>query len=280
MSEAVQDIPVESIPTPTVVLLHGAWAGSWVWDLLTPALEAAGLTVVRPDLPGGGDRGASSRITLSDMVDHVLEEITHVNGPLVVIGHSGGGVVATSVAERLCHEPDPRIRGLGFVAGMMMPSGMNFGVLCDTAELVAPVGISAFTAPTADGLGTEVSPEAAASVFFHNAAPDLAIPASRRMVSQQESARLIAPEWTEAGAGSLPRLYVEATEDRSVPLAAQRTMQQLWPGARVVTLESDHAPQLSRADDLASIVIEWVLNHVSLTYTQAEPASAGATLEA
>lgn len=40
-------------PDP-VVPIHGAWAGAWVWQLLTPLLEEAGLEVVTIDLPGNG----------------------------------------------------------------------------------------------------------------------------------------------------------------------------------------------------------------------------------
>ncbi|MGC4934744.1 alpha/beta fold hydrolase [Gordonia sp. DT30] len=244
-------------PHPGVVLLHGAWAQSWVWDLVVERLADAGITCHRPDLLGAGHWG-DDPITLTDVVDAVIDEIADIPGDLVVIGHSGGGVVATDVAERLTRGRDPRIRGLGYVAGMMLPSGMNFGQLCTHAGLAAPVGISAFTEPTADGRGTVVPPEAGAAVFFQQADAHAAVSAARRLVPQLESTRLIAPEWTAEGAGSLPRLYVEATLDRSVPLAAQREMQRLSPGARVVTLETDHAPQLSRPDELAAILAEFV----------------------
>jgi len=37
---------------PAFLLLHGAWAGHWVWDGVSPMLAAAGYAVVAPDLPG------------------------------------------------------------------------------------------------------------------------------------------------------------------------------------------------------------------------------------
>ncbi len=48
------------------------------------------------------------------------------------------------------------------------------------------------------------------------------------------------------GAGTVHRLYIEALQDRSVPIAVQRTMQRLVPGARIATIDTDHAPQLFR----------------------------------
>lgn len=243
---------------PTVVLIHGAWAGPWVWDLVIADLTAAGIATVCPDLPGTGEWDADTEIGLSDLVDHVHTGLGDVDGPIVLVGHSGGGVIATSTAERMCRAGDPRIVGLAFVAGMMLPRAMGFGELCSIAGLTAPVGISRFTTATADHRGTAVAPEAAASVFFHQAPPELAVPASRRLVPQLESARAITPEWTAEHAGALSRLYIEATLDRSVPLLAQRTMQRLSPGAEVVSMESDHAPSLSQPAALAKVLIDFV----------------------
>ncbi|WVM91593.1 hypothetical protein ULG90_16525 [Halopseudomonas pachastrellae] len=50
--------------------------------------------------------------------------------------------------------------------------------------------------------------------------------------------------WTAERFGRLPRLYLEATEDRSVVLAVQRKMQALVPGAQVVSLPCGHVPQV------------------------------------
>ncbi|WAC54345.1 alpha/beta fold hydrolase [Gordonia sp. SL306] len=261
---------------PAAVLIHGAWAGPWVWDLVTPYLAEAGIDTRCPDLPGSGTWEPFEAVALPDLVDHVVGELGDIEGPMVVIGHSGGGVVATAVAERLCRTGDTRPAGLGVVAGMMLPAGMDFGELCDAAGLTAPVGISAFTEPTADGRGTIVGAAAAAAVFFHDAPPALSVNAARRLVPQLESARLIAPDWTPDGAGALPRLYVEATRDRSVPLAAQRAMQRLSPGARIVTLESDHAPQLSRPAELSRILAEFVLDVRDRAEPSRSPVPAGA----
>lgn len=192
-----------------IVLVHGAWAGSWVWDTLLEPLRRAGHVPHPLALPGVGSWGADD-VTLDD--------------------------VAAVVAD--------------------------FGMLCDGIGLDAPVGISRWLEPTEDGRGTVVPPEAGAAVFFHEADSTDAIGAARRLVPQLETARLMAPTWTPERFGSLPRLYIEATLDRSVPLVTQREMQRLTPGAQVVSLESDHAPQLSARDDLAAALVEWCAERV------------------
>ncbi|WP_068163966.1 alpha/beta fold hydrolase [Rhodococcus phenolicus] len=229
-----------------VVLVHGAWAGPWVWDTMLGPLRAAGHVPHAPALPGAGSWGDDD-ITLDDVAAHVADHIRGLGEPVVLVGHSGGGIVVTRVAEMMTE----KVAGVAYVAGMMLPSGTDFGILCDSLGLAAPVGISAWLRPTADGRGTVVPPEAGAAVFFHEATVADAIGAARRLVPQLETARLMAPTWTDRRFGSVPRLYVEATLDRSVPLVTQREMQRLVPGAQVVTVVSDHAPQLSARDELA-----------------------------
>jgi pimeloyl-ACP methyl ester carboxylesterase len=58
--------------------------------------------------------------------------------------------------------------------------------------------------------------------------------------------------------GRIPRLYVEALQDRSVTPATQRLMQRLSPGARVVSLPTAHAPQFSAPDRLAEAIIPFL----------------------
>lgn len=239
-----------------VVLVHGAWAGSWVWDSLLLPLRAAGHTPHALSLPGVGQWDEAD-VTLDDVAGFVADYVAALDGPAILVGHSGGGIIVTQVAEML----PARIAGVAYVAGMMLPSGVDFGMLCDGLGLEPPVGISAWLQSTSDGRGTVVPPEAGAVVFFHEAGSAAAIGAARRLVPQLETARLMAPTWTAERYGSVPRLYIESALDRTVPLVTQREMQQRTPGAAVVTLETDHAPQLSMAEELAHALVQWCSGH-------------------
>lgn len=234
-----------------VVLVHGAWAGGWVWDTVTGPLRAVGLRPLVVELPGVGGGDDDEVVDLDTLADHVSALVRLLERPAVLVGHSGGGVVVTRVAELI---PD-RVAGVAFVAGMMLPSGVDFAQLCAGIGLPTDVGISRWLESSADGRETSVPPEAAAAVFFHDALEGEAIAAARRLRPQRESARLISAAWTPARFGTLPRLYVEATGDRTVPIIAQRRMQQLTPGARVVTLHTGHAPQLSAPGHLCAALV-------------------------
>ncbi len=242
---------------PTFLLLHGAWAGRWVWDGVAPRLEGAGHAVVAPDLPGRPPWAETDAVTASDMADHALAALAGRAGPFVIVGHSGGGIIATMVAERLVTRQPGSVAGVVFLAGMMLPSGMGFPEACTIAGAPPPQGIEPFLRPTADGLGTFVPPEAAEAIFFQCADPSDARAASARLNAQRNTSWMIAPTWTAEGAGTVRRLYIEALQDRSVPLAVQRTMQRLVTGAGVATLDTDHAPQLSCPDRVAELLLDF-----------------------
>lgn len=241
---------------PAFLLLHGAWAGSWVWDRVAPMVRAVGHLAVAPDLPGGRPAAGDS-VTVEDMVAHALAALPETGGPWIVVGHSGGGIVATMVAERLVAKRPDSIVGLVYLAGMMLPSGMSFPQACSIAGSIPPQGIEPYLEPTIDGLSTLVPPEAAAAIFFQCAEPSDAIAAARRLNPQLDSSWMIVPDWTSAGAGSLPRLYIEALQDRSLPIAVQRTMQRLVPGARIASIDTDHAPQLSAPNEVAEHLLDF-----------------------
>jgi pimeloyl-ACP methyl ester carboxylesterase len=88
----------------TVVLVHGAWAGSWIWKKIVPMLRAGGHDVYATTATGLGDRVhlASSAINLDTYITDVVnvlefEELTDVT----LVGWSYGGMIITGVAEQM-----------------------------------------------------------------------------------------------------------------------------------------------------------------------------------
>jgi pimeloyl-ACP methyl ester carboxylesterase len=88
----------------TFVLVHGAWAGGWIWRKIIPLLRAAGHDVHATTATGLGDRvhlagpAVDLDTHITDVV-HVLEfeELTEVT----LVGWSYGGMIITGVAERV-----------------------------------------------------------------------------------------------------------------------------------------------------------------------------------
>ena len=92
-------------------------------------------------------------------------------------------------------------------------------------------------------------------IFLQDLPREQAMAAAQRFCSQPEGTRALVSEWTAERFGRLPRLYVEATEDRSVVLAAQRKMQALVPGAQVVSLACGHVPQVVQTAAVAEALL-------------------------
>ncbi len=238
------------------MLLHGAWASSWVWEPVVPALRAHGYDVIAVDLPDSSDPESAS--TLAENVSRVRAAIADRPGRVHLVGHSGGGIVVTAVGEALVD----RVASVAYVAGIMLPSGEAFDdVRAELGDAPELMGLAPFVEPVRGGAATVVPGDAAVAVLFSRAAPADAVAAARRLQPQWNVGLDLVPEWTAARFGSLPRLYVEATADRDIPLALQRHLQHRTPGAEVITLDSDHAPQLSAPDALVRALAAFIDAH-------------------
>ena len=240
-------------PRGTALLIHGAWQGAWVWESQLAALEAAGWRPVALDLPGNGvDGRAPGDVRFEDHVAHAAAALEAAEGPVAVIAHSGGGVLATQLAE----DHPERIAQVIYVCGMMLPSGVTFPDFVAPFVEVDPAAIGITARLTQVPGGTSVPPEAAREIFYHDAAPDAAAAAAARLTPQGDDVRAPRVRFTEARAGRVPRGYIRCGADRSVLPAVQDAMCAARPGARRVLLPCGHAPMLAAPDALSAAIAE------------------------
>lgn len=240
-----------------VVLIHGAWQGSWAFSRLVPLLQAEGLEAYAVDLPGNGRDGLDpAEVTLSHYLDYARGLLTRIGRPVSLVGHSGGGAVASAIAEVL----NEKVARIAYVAGMMLPSGVGFSNIQETAmrNNRGTDGVTPHLLWSSDGRVSTVPQAAALRYFFDDCLPEDAADATARLTPQGEGGRAIRTVTTAERFGRLARLYVEATADRSVPLVVQRRMQLLCPGASVVSLPTGHVPQLSAPRRLAAALLPFL----------------------
>src|SRR5258708_4191086 len=84
----------------TYILIAGGGHGGWCWRDVQPLLEEAGHRVIAPDLPGHGqDQTPLSQVTFRSYVDCVINLVDQAPGPVILCGHSLGGMTVTQVAE-------------------------------------------------------------------------------------------------------------------------------------------------------------------------------------
>lgn len=232
------------------VLIHGSWHGGWCFDLVADILRARGHTVVAPTLPGmGGTAEEMAAVTLDAWGEFAAQHCRDLKaqgaGPVVLAGHSRGGLVVSTAAER-----DPTaVDALVYICAMMLPDGMS---RAEFKQLEGPnPAFDGIIRKVHDGVATEIDAANAAPVFAQLSPPDLVEAAMARLLAEPHAPRAQKVHVTPQRWGSLPRTYVECTEDRTIPIDSQRRMLHFSPGANVVTLAADHSPYLSFPKDLA-----------------------------
>jgi pimeloyl-ACP methyl ester carboxylesterase len=237
------------------VLIHGSWHGGWCFDEVTRRLRAAGHRVLAPTLPGmGGDEAELRAITLQGWADFALTQCRTLKAelggaPVILAGHSRGGLVVSQAAET-----DPAaMDALVYVCAMMLPNGTSRALFKALEEPMPD--FDALISPVGNGAGTIVDAENAGPVFAQLSPPDLVAKILPRLLAEPHGPRSIPLHLTPERWGSLPRTYVETLHDRTIPISSQRKMQELSPGARVVTLDADHSPYLSAPDELTAALI-------------------------
>ncbi len=103
-----------------VILIPGFWLRADSWDEVLPVLEAAGHrahAVTRVGLADGDDPASAS---LQEQIDAIVALVDGLDGPVALVGHSGGGPVAYGVADRRVD----RVAHLVYVDTFPLPDGM------------------------------------------------------------------------------------------------------------------------------------------------------------
>src|SRR5687767_5684257 len=104
---------------PTIVLVHGAFADASGWNGVTERLQDRGYTVLAPANPL---RGVSADAT------YLRNVLSHVSGPIVLVGHSYGGVAISNAATG-----NPNVKALVYVAAFIPAQGETVQALSTPA---------------------------------------------------------------------------------------------------------------------------------------------------
>jgi pimeloyl-ACP methyl ester carboxylesterase len=179
--------------------------------------------------------------TLADDVAATKRVIAEQKGPVILVGHSYGGVVITEAGN------DPSVAGLVYIAAFAPDRGESVAALIKDAPPGAPVppilppqeGFLALDKTKfAASFAADVAPEKAE--FMANSQVPWGVDALNGAVTE--------PAWK-----AKPSWYLVATDDRMIPPAAQRAMSKR-AGSSVVEVKGSHAVYVSQPEAVAALI--------------------------
>ncbi len=243
-------VRAEAQAKPTFVLVHGAWEDATIWSAVISRLDEAGFEAVAVNLPGRApDTTPMQQVSLDLYRDKVIEAIDEVEAPVVLVGHSFGGMTISAVAE---HAPEAVAR-LVYVAAYLPRDGQS---LQDLAYSDAQSQVGPHFRVDEARLIAWIDPPARADLFLNDASTDLREGFAATMVDEPLIPLGTKVVLTNERFGAVPKSYIHTTRDIVVSRALQAQMVEGVSLAASAELDSGHAPFLTRPDDLASALIE------------------------
>ncbi len=252
---------------PAFVFVHSAWLSAATWQKLIPLLEARGYVARALDLPGAGanakapssyDRrpldaaafasepSPNASVTQEDRTRAVIalvEDTRRQTGaPIVLVGHSLGGLTVTAVAETSA-----------------IRQGVNSGSLVQALQKANPKEVGAIRIdPRSEDSDYR---EQLRLAFFGDVSPtDFALELTHMHCDEPVRPVLTPSVMTAERFGRVPRHYFRTLEDRAILIAAQDFMISAVDIAmgnltHAHTLATSHVPYLSQPDAVAEILL-------------------------
>jgi pimeloyl-ACP methyl ester carboxylesterase len=144
---------------PTIVLVHGAWHGGWCYQRVADLLRGRGHRVYTPTLTGLGERShlLNRSVNLSTHIADIMNLIRWEDiQPIVLVGHSYGGMVVTGVADAMTD----RISAVVYLDAFLPTAGQSFHDILPREVAEAQV----HSASSSHGLSVPPIPAAAFNV--------------------------------------------------------------------------------------------------------------------
>lgn len=234
----------------TFILIHGSWHSAWNWHRVVPLLEKAGHTAIAIDLPGmGRDKTPIQEVKMQTTVEKICQLIDSIEGKVILVGHSKNGIMISQAAE---HRPH-KIEKLIYLAAYLIPNGKTQREysLQDTGGVLKPY-VTMNDQLSAHTLEPSIYKEG----LYHDC-DDHITELSKLLLSHEPVESGITPlQLTEERFGSVPRYYIECTQDRAVTPFIQRKMYEETPCKKVFSMNSSHSPFFSQPEELTSLFCE------------------------
>lgn len=227
---------VHGRPKPSILLVHGTFVGGLLWQKVTALLQQRGYTVVAVENP---------LFSLESDVETTKRAIAALapKGPMVVVGHSYGGMVITGAAVDA-----PQVKALVYVNAFAPEIGESAGFLRAGGP---PTKLSAALLP----------PDAAGFLFVDPAqfrgalCADIPVDEANVAAASQKgtSFSVFGGTLTVAAWKIVPSWYMVGKQDEAIPPVVERAMAKRI-GAHTVEIDSSHTPFISHPHAVVRLI--------------------------
>ena len=228
--------------SPTVVLVHGAFADASSFAAVIPELLADGIPIVAPAVPNRSLTGDAA---------YIASVVRQIPGPVILIGHSYGGAVITVAGA------EENVVGLVYLSAYALEEGESLAELqgrFPDSDLASALVYTKYPLQGADD-GTDVSVDIARfpAIFAHDVDPGLAAVLA---VSQRPLAALAFSEPASAAAWKTkPAWGSVSSSDYTINPDVVRFGYQR-AGIKSIEIDSSHLVMLSHPKEIADLIRE------------------------
>lgn len=237
----------------TYILVHGAWHGAWCWYKLILSLKQAGHKAIALDLPAHGkDLTPAKGLKLNHYVDRVVQDVDAQREPVILVGHSMGGITISGVAEQRPKE----IKVLVYLDAVLLRKGESYAEAAARNKPALSAMLASNMAISSDGTTSTVNLEKIKEIFYADCS-DEEVEHSKMFFGPEPRGPLAdILEITDKRFGSVPRVYIECLQDNALTHSFKKSMYTAMPCQKLYTMNTSHSPFLSSPEELAEILGE------------------------
>ena len=232
----------------TYVLVHGAWQAPYVWDNVKATLEKNGDHAVVVELPAhGSDQTAPQTLSIDVYRDKVIESLNKIDGKVILVGHSLGGMIISAVAEKV----PAKIRKLVYIGAYLPANGQS---LLDLANTDADALLGPSLRPSADQLTLDVVHENITNIFIQDGTEAIKALVLKNFRAEPAIPFTNKAALTTANYGSVEKVYIKTLQDHVISPSLQGRMISAAGIQTTYQLNTSHSPFLSKPDSVSILL--------------------------